>query len=120
MRRAELAGLKISDIDSRRMILHVQGGKGRKDRDIMLRPKLLEALREHWRSLPRKPKVWLFPGNRWHTADYPIPTKVAWLACREAAGGLAWAMTSIRTRCATVSLHTCSKPARTCEPSRFC
>jgi len=85
VRRAELAGLKISDIDSRRMILHVQGGKGRKDRDIMLRPKLLEALREHWRSLPRKPKVWLFPGNRWHTADYPIPTKVAWLACREAA-----------------------------------
>ena len=85
VRRAELAGLKISDIDSRRMILHVQGGKGRKDRDIMLSPKLLEALREHWRSLPRKPKVWLFPGNRWHTADYPITTKVAWLACREAA-----------------------------------
>ena len=85
VRRAELARLKISDIDSRRMILHVQGGKGRKDRDIMLSPKLLEALREHWRSLPRKPKVWLFPGNRWHTADYPITTKVAWLACREAA-----------------------------------
>ena len=43
MRRAELAYLKISDIDSQRMVLHVQGGKGRKDRDIMLSPKLLEA-----------------------------------------------------------------------------
>ena len=63
VRRAELAHLKISDIDSLRMVIHVQGGKGRKDRDIMLSPKLLEALREHWRSLKRKPKVWLFPGS---------------------------------------------------------
>jgi integrase/recombinase XerD len=85
VRRAELAHLKVNDIDSKRMVIHVQGGKGRKGRDIMLSPKLLEALREHWRSLKRKPKVWLFPGNRWHTADYPITTKVAWLACREAA-----------------------------------
>jgi site-specific recombinase XerD len=85
VRRAELAHLKVSNIDSQRMVIHVQGGKGRKDRDIMLSPKLLEALREHWRGLKRKPKVWLFPGNRWHTADYPITSKVAWLACREAA-----------------------------------
>src|SRR5882672_11949375 len=84
-RRAELARLKIADIDSQRMVIHIQGGKGRKDRDVMLSPKLLEALREHWRGLRRKPRVWLFPGNRWHTADYPITTKVAWLACREAA-----------------------------------
>jgi integrase/recombinase XerD len=85
VRRAELAHLKVSDIDSQRMVIHIQGGKGRKDRDIMLSPKLLERLREHWRGLKRKPKVWLFPGNRWHTADYPITTKVVWLACREAA-----------------------------------
>jgi integrase/recombinase XerD len=85
VRRAELARLKVSDVDSKRMVIHVQGGKGRKDRDIMLSPRLLEALREHWRSLRRKPKEWLFPGNRWHTADYPITTKVAWMACREAA-----------------------------------
>jgi len=85
VRRAELAHLKVSDINSQRMVIHVQGGKGRKDRDIMLSPKLLEALREHWRSLRRKPKVWLFPGNRWHTADHPITTKIVWLACRGAA-----------------------------------
>ena len=46
VRRAELAHLKVSDIDSQRMVIHVQGGKGRKDRDIMLSPKLLNALRE--------------------------------------------------------------------------
>jgi integrase len=39
--------LKISDVDSHRMVIHIQGGKGRKDRDIMLSPKLLAALREY-------------------------------------------------------------------------
>src|SRR6204780_4789164 len=85
VRRAELAHLKVADIDSQRMVIHVQGGKGRKDRDVMLSPNLLEALREHWRSLRRKPTVWLFPGNRWHTADHPISPKVIWSACNEAA-----------------------------------
>lgn len=85
LRRAELARLKIADIDSARNVIHVQGGKGRKDRDVMLSPNLLEALREHWRSLRRKPAIWLFPGNRWHTADHPISPKVIWFACKEAA-----------------------------------
>ena len=85
VRRAELTHLKISDIDSQRMVIHVQGGKGRKDRDVMLSPKLLEALREHWRGLQRKPSAWLFPGNRWHTGDTPIDTKVVWYACQQAA-----------------------------------
>jgi hypothetical protein len=85
VRRAELTHLKISDIDSQRMVIHVQGGKGRKDRDVLLSPKLLEVLREHWRGLKRKPSVWLFPGNRWHTGDTPIDTKVVWHACKEAA-----------------------------------
>ena len=44
-RRAEVAHLKISDIDSQRMVIHIRGGKGRKDRDVMLSPKLLDALR---------------------------------------------------------------------------
>jgi integrase/recombinase XerD len=47
VRRAELTHLKVRDIDSQRMVIHVQGGKGRKDRDVLLSPKLLEALREH-------------------------------------------------------------------------
>jgi len=85
LRRAELARLKVSDVDSKRMVIHVRGGKGRKDRDVMLSPKLLEALREYWRGLQRKPSAWLFPGNRWHTGDTPITTKVVWDACKEAA-----------------------------------
>jgi integrase len=62
-RRAEVADLKISDIDSQRMVIHIRGGKGRKDRDVMLSPKLLDALRVYWRGLKRKPTDWLFPGN---------------------------------------------------------
>jgi site-specific recombinase XerD len=85
VRRAELAHLKVADIDSQRMVIHIQGGKGRKDRDVMLSPKLLEALREYWRGLRRKPSIWLFPGNRWHTGNRPIDTKVAWNACQDAA-----------------------------------
>ena len=85
VRRAECAALKLTDIDSARMVVHVQDGKGGKDRDIVLSPHLYEELREHYRRLARKPAVWLFPGGRWHTADYPISDKVVWHACREAA-----------------------------------
>ena len=85
VRRAELTHLKISDVDSQRMVIHVQGGKGRKDRDVMLSPKLLKELREHWRRLRRKPSQWLFPGNRHHTDDRPISPKAVWHACRNAA-----------------------------------
>ena len=84
-RRAEVAHLKIRDIDSQRMVIHIRGGKGRKDRDVMLSPKLLDALRVYWRGLRHKPTDWLFPGNRWHTASYPVTTKVLWTACQNAA-----------------------------------
>ncbi|WP_260740697.1 tyrosine-type recombinase/integrase [Tunturiibacter lichenicola] len=79
-RRAEVARLKLADIDSQRMVVHIRGGKGRKDRDVMLSPVLLEALRNYWRGLQHKPTEWLFPGNRWHTSSRPITTKVLWLA----------------------------------------
>jgi integrase/recombinase XerD len=85
LRCAELTHLKVSDVDSKRMVIRVQGGKWRKDRDVMLSPKLLEELRKHWQRLRRKPNDWLFPGNRWHTADHPIDTKTVWYACDEAA-----------------------------------
>jgi site-specific recombinase XerD len=84
-RRAEVARLKVSDIDSQRMVIHIRGGKGRKDRDVMLSPALLEELRTYWRGLRRKPTVWLFPGNKWHTSNRPVTTKVLWTACQQAA-----------------------------------
>jgi site-specific recombinase XerD len=62
-RRAEVAHLKISDIDSQRMVVHIRGGKGRKDRDVMLSPKLLDALCVYWHGLRRKPTDWLFRGQ---------------------------------------------------------
>ena len=82
-RRAELARLRVRDIDSQRMVVHIQGGKGRKDREVMLSPVLLETLREHWRQL--KPKVWLFPGGRYHNAAQPIASTTVWNACSLAA-----------------------------------
>jgi integrase/recombinase XerD len=86
LRRAELTRLKVCDIDTERMVIHVLGGKGRKDRDVMLSPKLLAALREYWRSLNHKPRTWLFPGGRWHErTDQPMSDKVVWWACEQAA-----------------------------------
>ena len=84
-RNAELTRLKFSDIDKQRMVVHIQGGKGRKDRDVMLSFKLLEELREHWHRLRRRPRVWIFPGNHDHCADHPIDTKTVWHACHQAA-----------------------------------
>ena len=85
VRNAELTHLKVSAIDSPRMVIHIKGGKGRVDRDVMLSLKLLEELREHWRRLRRKPSVWLFPGNRWHRGGQPLDTKTPRNACQEAA-----------------------------------
>jgi integrase len=49
MRRAEVCNLKVEDIDSVRMLIHVRQGKGRRNRDVPLSPTLLETLREYWR-----------------------------------------------------------------------
>ena len=86
LRRAELTRLKVSDIDTERMVIHVVGGKGRKDRDVMLSPRLLDELRQYWRGLQRKPRTWLFPGGRWHNhTERPMSDKVVWHACEQAA-----------------------------------
>jgi integrase/recombinase XerD len=84
LRRAELCALNVADIDSERMVIHVRHGKGGRDRDVLLSPKLLETLREYWRWI--KPKTYLFPGmvNNWR-ADVPINHKVVWVAVKEAA-----------------------------------
>jgi integrase/recombinase XerD len=75
MRRAELARVKVSDIDSQRMVIRV---------DLPLSPALLETLREYWRW--RKPKTYLFPSRlRRCGPEQPISDKSVWLACQEAA-----------------------------------
>jgi len=79
LRRIEVCQLKVSDIDSQRMMLRVTHGKGGVDRDVPLSPKLLETLREYWRWM--RPKTYLFPGteNGWR-ADKPITAKMVWEA----------------------------------------
>jgi site-specific recombinase XerD len=83
LRRAEMCHLKVSDIDSKRMVIHVRQGKGGRDRDVLLTPKLLETLREYWRWM--KPRTYLFPGTvrNWR-ADVPITEKIVWTAVAEA------------------------------------
>lgn len=118
MRRAEVARLKIGDIDSQRMIIRVVEGKGGKDRDLPLSPALLETLRAYWRW--RKPKVYLFPSRTHRQIEQPISDKTVWIACDEAAQRAA-----IRKRVTPHTLRTvgppiCSKPELICAPFRFC
>ncbi len=61
LRVSEVANLKVSDIDSQRMTLRVEQGKGQRDRTVMLAPQLLELLRDWWHAA--RPQVWLFPGQ---------------------------------------------------------
>ena len=84
MRNAELRHLQVADIDSRRMLIHIQQGKGGRDRYVPLSPTLLVTLRAYYRWM--RPKTWLFPGTvaGWR-ADTPITPKVLWNACVVAA-----------------------------------
>jgi integrase/recombinase XerD len=84
VRRAELAHLEVSNIDSRLMVVHVRQGKGQRDRDLPMTPKLLEALRDYWRSY--RPKVHLFPSP-WSASnkEEPITPKSIYHACKDAA-----------------------------------
>jgi site-specific recombinase XerD len=67
LRVSEVVALKVSDIDSTRMLIRIEQGKGRKDRHAMLSPQLLELLRGWWREGKRRgvmlPQGWLFPGR---------------------------------------------------------
>ncbi len=84
MRRAEVSLLKVSDIDSRRMMIRMERGKGGGGRDLPLSPTLLETLREYWRW--KRPRTCLFPsGTHLRGPERPISDKTVWYACKEAA-----------------------------------
>jgi len=80
LRASEIISLKIEDIDSTRMVIRVEQGKGRKDRYVMLSPYLLDLLREWWRAA--RPKGWLFPGQN---PVNPLTTRQLNRACHAAA-----------------------------------
>ena len=79
LRISEAVQLTLSAIDSQRMVLRIEQGKGQKDRYVMLSPKLLEVLRDWWRVSRSRP--WLFPGHR---PGKPITTRAVNRACRKA------------------------------------
>jgi site-specific recombinase XerD len=79
LRISEATHLKVTDIDSQRMMLRVDQGKGRKDRYVMLSPRLLDLLREYWKTV--HPVFWLFPGDQ---PGQPITRGAVELACQKA------------------------------------
>jgi integrase/recombinase XerD len=79
LRVSEAVRLRPTDIDSQRMVIRVEQGKGQKDRYVMLSVQLLQLLRTWWRV--RKPKVWLFPGA---SANSHITTSAVEEACKKA------------------------------------
>ena len=93
LRAYEVISLKVSDIDSARMVIRVEQGKGRKDRYVMLSEHLLELLRAWWKAA--RPQGWLFPGQN---PVNPLTTRQLNRACHAAAQ-----MAEIDKR---VSLHT--------------
>jgi integrase/recombinase XerD len=91
LRVSEVVMLKIADIDSGRMVIRVEHGKGGKDRYVMLSPQLLRILRGYWRLA--RPKRWLFPGR---DEERPLEPTTLHAACRSArtAAGLAKEVTA--------------------------
>src|SRR5450759_388683 len=80
LRASEVTSLKPTDIDSKRMVIRVEQGKGRKDRYVMLSPQLLELLRDWWHV--GQPQGWLFPGR---VLGAPLTTRQLNRACHAAA-----------------------------------
>jgi site-specific recombinase XerD len=80
LRATEVISLKVSDIDSKRMVIRVEQGKGGKDRYVMLSPHLLDLLRTWWKAA--RPRGWLFPGR---APAQPMTTRQLNRACHAAA-----------------------------------
>lgn len=80
LRVSEAVGLKVSDIDSRRMVLRICQGKGKQDRYVMLSPKLLEVLRAYWKAY--RPDAWLFFGK---DKARPLQRQTVHLGCQRIA-----------------------------------
>jgi len=79
LRVSEATHLKVTDIDSQRMMLRVEQGKGMKDRYVMLSARLLDVLRTYWKSA--RPTWWMFPGE---VPGQPITREAVGLACQKA------------------------------------
>ncbi len=79
LRVSEVTGLRLEDINSERMVIHVRQGKGKKDRLVPLPERLLRELREYWRAA--RPKNWLFPSRQ---TGRPLTNRSALRVCEKA------------------------------------
>jgi integrase/recombinase XerD len=79
LRLSEVAHLRVEDIDAARMVIHVRQGKGHKDRDVMLSPRLLAVLRQYWATY--RPRPYLFPGRQ---PDRPVSVRTVQMVCERA------------------------------------
>ena len=109
LRASEVCNLKVTDIDSDRMLIHVDDGKGGRDRKAMLSHSLLDLLRDYWRE--SRPEGWLFPGKPKITPLSPRQLNRAFTSARHMAGSR---RPRRCTRCGTASPRICLRPIPMC------
>jgi hypothetical protein len=115
LRVSELTNLRVTDIDSQRQVICVRQGKRRKDRQVMLSPKLLELLRIYWKSY--RAAVWLFPGK---PPERPITRETVFTICRQAGEPLTFRSPYHPILCGIASRPICWKTRSTYAASKFC
>ena len=115
LRVSELINLRVTDIDSQRQLICVRQGKGHKDRQVMLSPRLLELLRTYWKSY--RPMTWLFPGER---PEQPITQVTVWRICKQARRSRSSGQTRIAPHLAALLRDpSAGRGDRSCAASRF-
>jgi integrase/recombinase XerD len=116
MRRTEASLLKVSDIDSQRMVIHIHRGKGMRDRDVPLTPKMFEALRDYWRW--KKPASICSPARGAHPAASSLsPTRRCGTSAGRRPPARAFRRSLAPIRSGIASPRICWKVEPTCVPS---
>jgi len=120
VRNAELTHLKVGDIDSRRMVIHIQGGKGRKDRDVMLSPNCSRNYASTGAACRESPAHGCFQATVGTTVISPSIRKHPGTRARKLPSAQASKNKSIPTPCVTASPRIFSRRVRICAPFRSC
>lgn len=97
LRNTEIRYLRICDLDSQRMTIHVHRGKGAKDRIVPLSMRLLQVLRIYWKQYRPDPRSWLFPSNRDETQPINAKTLGQWYKSALTQSGCLKTGTSLHT-----------------------